>query len=99
MSTKNKDTTETTIGYESVLSALKNGRLKEWFYYFQNGRPFLLEEEVDIIIHTRLHDKTSVWMNDTQIQKYREAKKPYLFRVVKGKRYEQINQRVLFRCT
>jgi hypothetical protein len=69
MSTKNKDTTETTIGYESVLSAFKNGRLKEWFYYFQNGHPFLLAEEVDIIIDTRLNDKTSMWMNDTQIQK------------------------------
>jgi len=68
MSTKLKNTTETAIGYEPVLAAFKNGRLKEWFYLLKNGHPFLLSEEADIIIETRLNDKASAWMNDTQIQ-------------------------------
>ena len=56
------------IGYEPVLAAFKNGRLKEWFYYFKNGHIFLLNEEVDIITETRFDDKYK-WMNDIQIQK------------------------------
>ncbi len=68
MSKKLKNTTETAIGYEPVLAAFKNGRLKEWFYLFKNGHPFLMKEEADIIVETRLNDITSKWMNDSQIQ-------------------------------
>jgi len=68
MSTKLKNTTKPAIGYEPVLAAFKNGRLKEWFYLLQNGHPFLLKEEADIILETRLNDKASKWMNDIQIQ-------------------------------
>lgn len=50
-------------GYDTLLVAIKNRRLKEWFYYFQHGHPFLLKEEADIIVETRLNDKTSKWMN------------------------------------
>ncbi len=58
----------TPMGYDTLLAAVKNRRLKEWFYYFQHGHPFLLKEEVDIIVETRLNDKVSKWMNDSQIQ-------------------------------
>jgi len=43
-------------------------KIGKWFYEFVNGHPFLLEEEVDIIIETRLHDRENKWMNDDQIQ-------------------------------
>ena len=68
MITKRKKPTETAIGYEPVLEAFKNGRLKEWFYLLQNGHQFLLKEEADIIVETRLNDKVNKWMNDVQIQ-------------------------------
>ena len=68
MSTNVKNTTNPAIGYEPVLAAFKNGRLKEWFYLLQNGHQFLLKEEADIIVETRLNDKVSKWMNDSQIQ-------------------------------
>jgi hypothetical protein len=42
--------------------------MKKWFYEFQHGHPFLLSEEVDIIVETTLNDRASKWMNDTQIQ-------------------------------
>ena len=32
------------IGYDTLLVAIKNRRLKEWFYYFKNGHEFLLNE-------------------------------------------------------
>jgi hypothetical protein len=47
----------------------KNGRFREWLYEFQHGHPFLLAEEADIIVETRLNDKVSKWMDDKQIQK------------------------------
>jgi len=56
------------IGYDTLLVAIKNRRLKEWFYYFKNGHEFLLNEEVDIICNTRYEEKYK-WMNDGQIQK------------------------------
>ena len=43
-------------------------KIKTWFYEFQHGHPFLLEEEVDIICKTRFEEKYK-WMNDSQIQK------------------------------
>lgn len=57
-----------SMGYDTFLTTFKNRRLKDWFYYFQHGHPFLLKEESDIIIETRLNDKASKWMNDSQIQ-------------------------------
>ena len=56
-----------TIG-NTLLYAVKNGQLKRWFYEFQHGHSFLLSEEADIIVETRLNDRVSKWMNDTQIQ-------------------------------
>lgn len=58
----------TNIGYEPMLSAFKNGRLKEWLYYLKNGHPFLLNDEVDIIYNSRF-DNNYKWMTDIQIQK------------------------------
>ena len=52
----------------TLLYAVKNGQLKRWFYEFHHGHPFLLKEEADIIVETRLNDKASKWMNDSQIQ-------------------------------
>ena len=43
-------------------------RLRDWFYQFKHGHPFLLDEEVEIIINTR-DDKKYTWMNDREIQK------------------------------
>lgn len=40
----------------------------KWFYEFKHGHPFLLDEEATIIVSTRLSDKSSLWMNDRQIQ-------------------------------
>ena len=68
MSTKLSKNDKTAIGYEPVLAAFKNGRLKEWFYLLKNGHQFLLKEEADIIVETRLDDRASKWMNDSQIQ-------------------------------
>jgi hypothetical protein len=42
--------------------------LKRWFYEFQHGHPFLLSEEADIIVETRLNYKASQWMNDEKIK-------------------------------
>lgn len=42
-------------------------KFNKWIYEFWNGHPFLLSEEVDIIISTR-SDKNYKWMTDTQIQ-------------------------------
>ena len=46
----------------------KIDKLKKWFYEFSNGHPFLLNEEVEIIINTRAEEKY-LWMNDRLIQK------------------------------
>lgn len=61
-------TTSSRNDGNTVLAALKNGRFKEWFFEWENGHPFLLSEEVDIIIATRNEEKYK-WMNDEQIQK------------------------------
>lgn len=55
------------MGYDTLLAAVKNKRLKEWFYYFQHGHPFLLNEEVDIICKTREEPKF-MHFNDREIQ-------------------------------
>lgn len=66
---KNNEKNDTSsMGYDTLLHAIKNNRLKDWFYYFKNGHKFLLSEEVDIICNTRADDKYK-WMNDDQIQK------------------------------
>lgn len=52
----------------SLVNAIKNKKVKDWFYEFYNGHPFLLNEEVDIICDTRSEEKY-LWMNDTQIKK------------------------------
>ena len=44
-------------------------RLAKRFYEFKHGHPFLLEEEVEIILDTRLGDTSNRWMNDRQVQK------------------------------
>ena len=67
MQTDKLENVSPTIG-NTLLYAVKNGQLKRWFYEFQHGHPFLLEEEADIIVETRLNDRASKWMNDTQIQ-------------------------------
>lgn len=46
-----------TIVLKPILAAVKNGNLKDWFYEFKNGHPFLLSEEVDIICETRFDEK------------------------------------------
>jgi hypothetical protein len=52
----------------TLLFALKNGYIKDWFYEFKHGHKFLLSEEVNIITKTRFDNKYK-WMNDSQIQK------------------------------
>jgi hypothetical protein len=44
-------------------------RLAHRLYEFRHGHPHLLDEEVEIIVYTRLHDTRNRWMNDRQIQK------------------------------
>lgn len=51
----------------TLLLAFKNKRVKEWFYEFQHGHPFLVNEEADIICKTRFDNKYQ-WMSDSQIQ-------------------------------
>lgn len=53
--------------HDTLLTAIKNRRLKEWFYYLKNGHPFLLKEEADIICETRFDDDYK-HLNDIQIQ-------------------------------
>ena len=55
--------------FKTFLYAFKNKELESWWFEFKNGHPFLLDEEADIIIKTRLNDKLSLWMNDSQIKK------------------------------
>ncbi len=50
-----------------LLAAVKNGRVKEWFYELKHGHPFLLNEEVEIICETRAEERYK-WMNDIRIQ-------------------------------
>jgi len=50
-----------------LLAAIKNKQLKSWFYEFQNGHKFLLEEEAEIICETRFDDNYK-HMNDIMIQ-------------------------------
>ena len=44
-------------------------RLARRLYEFKHGHPFLLEEEVEIIVDTRLGDTSNRLMNDRQVQK------------------------------
>jgi len=55
--------------FKTFLYAFKNKELERWWFEFKNGHPFLLDEEADIIIKTRLNDKLSVFMSDSQIKK------------------------------
>lgn len=59
---------ETAIVGNTLLYAVKNGQLKRWFYEFKHGHPFLLSEETDIIVETRLNDRACKWMDDNEIQ-------------------------------
>lgn len=43
-------------------------KLKKIIYEFVHGHPFLLDEEVEIIVNTRLNDKSCKWMNDSKIK-------------------------------
>jgi len=54
--------------FVKMLDLVKKGQLKRWFYEFKHGHPFLLGEEVAIIVNTRLNDKNVSWMNDKQIK-------------------------------
>lgn len=63
----NQKSNKPPMGYDTLLAAVKNRRLKEWFYYFQHGHEFLLKEEVDIICETRFDEKYKC-MNEIQIQ-------------------------------
>ena len=60
---KKETTPVSTLSY-----AIKNGQLKRWFYEFKHGHPFLLSEEADIIVETRLNDRVYKFMNDSEIQ-------------------------------
>lgn len=65
---KNVDLKTKTPTFGNVLlAAVKNGRVKEWFYEWKHGHPFLLNEEVEIICETRAEERYK-WMNDIRIQ-------------------------------
>ncbi len=55
-------------------------KLSKWFYEFKHGHPFLLTEETDIILDTRLNDPKCEWMNDHQIQKIIDLKIKAMYR-------------------
>ena len=48
-------------------------KFKTWFYEFQHGHPFLLNEEVEIICETRANKHTK-WMNESEIQNLVKAR-------------------------
>lgn len=52
---------------KKLINSIKSKGLKNWFYEFKHGHPFLLSEEVDIICETRSDEKFK-WMSDNQIQ-------------------------------
>ncbi len=65
---KNVDLKNETPTFGNVLlAAVKNGRIKEWFYEWKHGHPFLLNEEVEIICNTRAEPKFKHF-NDREIQ-------------------------------
>jgi len=55
--------------FKTFLYSFKNNELERWWFEFKNGHPFLLDEEADIIIKTRLNDSINAFMNDSQIKK------------------------------
>ena len=55
-------------------------RLANRLYEFRHGHPHLLEEEVEIIVHTRLHDVANRWMTDRQIQKLVKVRVKEMYR-------------------
>lgn len=57
-------------GLKVLLYAVKNGQMKRWFYEFKNGHPFLLSEEADIIVETRLNDRLCKWLHDDEVQEF-----------------------------
>jgi hypothetical protein len=52
----------------TLLHAIKTKQLKRWFYEFRYGHPFLISEEAEIIIKTRIHDRQNHWMHDEEIK-------------------------------
>ena len=66
------------MGYDTLLAAVKNRRLKEWFYYFKNGHEFLLKEEVDIICNTRDEPKFK-HLNEREIQTLIQLRISYMY--------------------
>jgi hypothetical protein len=55
-------------------------KLANRLYEFRHGHPFLLEEEVEIIVHARLHDVANRWMTDRQIQKLVKVRVKEMYR-------------------
>lgn len=51
-----------------MVNKIDDMQLKRWFYEFKHGHPFLLSEETDIIVETRLNDRACKWMDDNEIQ-------------------------------
>lgn len=43
-------------------------KLQKWFYEWWHGHPFLLDEEVDIIIKTREEERYK-WMSEDMIKR------------------------------
>jgi hypothetical protein len=77
---KNVDLKNETPTFGNVLlAAVKNGRIKEWFYEWKHGHPFLLNEEVEIICETRAEERYK-WMNDEQIQGLIKARVKAMYR-------------------
>lgn len=64
----------------TLLNAIKNKKVKEWFYEFAHGHPFLVNEEADIICETRFNDKYK-WMNDTEVQELVRIKVKAMYKV------------------
>lgn len=66
--TMKKENLDNGIKPDVTRLADKWAAVKKWLYEFWYGHPFLLEEEVEIIVQTRLYDRQYRWMNDIQIQ-------------------------------
>ena len=70
-------------------------KIKTWFFEFKNGHPFLLSEEVEIIIATRDEEKYK-WINDVQIQKLIcvRVKEMYKRKFTNAKKYQLFKPKV-----
>lgn len=67
MKNNTRQHTEQPNEINTLLAAVKNGRVKEWFYEWKNGHPFLLNEEVEIICRTR-EEPAFKHLNEREIQ-------------------------------